>query len=530
MTWNEGTTASSDAYRDLHDQIIDAMTSHSVATVTVNSGGSGYVVGEIITLTHAGAVFDAEFEVTTVSSGAVTGLAIRKGGAFADRVASVTIGAGGTGYSVGDEVALTINASGGTVTGFRHAKFTVDTVSGSSVTAVSLLGNGGSYGTVPVGNLPTETIDGGSGSILTLDPTMTGLIGTTGLATSASASGTGLTVDITLDAPSWTALRDSHDGNQNGVTDERVAVLEGTVAGADAPIVSMLTFTRTDGAVTNHGIAMFSIDSYNDSEPNLDNQVGFGPGALALTSGAVAVLPVFEAAREFGFSVTGRRVCGWLRTTDVTVCYGQFYLGFGNQLETATAYPYPMVVAGCSNEPNRRPDAAQITGLSECYQEPTGAGPVFYRRKTTGNFASVVNARSTGVTQDVTMFPLGRVRTTSAAILPTPGAFDQLGQGTLASNTRTNPARAIRPVPGSAQQPMLWPLLVVNSQSSTNDGETQVVCELDGVYWFGGILPSGSETLAAQKFLVGGVQYTAIPNGTQGVAGKPYQFTVFEES
>ena len=45
-------------YRDLCSKIVGCATSQHVATVAINNGGTGgtYVVGDIVTLTHAGAL------------------------------------------------------------------------------------------------------------------------------------------------------------------------------------------------------------------------------------------------------------------------------------------------------------------------------------------------------------------------------------------------------------------------------------------------------------------------------------------
>ena len=105
-------------------------------------------------------------------------------GAFSNRVATVTISAGGTGYAAGDIVRL----EGGTFNEFCKVK--VDTVSGSAAATVSIFETGGAYTVAPTasGGATDSSIGTGSGTGLTIDTTMTGLIGTTGI---SATGGTG---------------------------------------------------------------------------------------------------------------------------------------------------------------------------------------------------------------------------------------------------------------------------------------------------------------------------------------------------
>ena len=85
---------------DLFNKMVSFKTSRHVATVAINAGGTGYVVGDVVTLTHAGAHLDAKFEVLTLSGSAIATMRIHSSGAFGDRPnGTITISAGGTGYT-----------------------------------------------------------------------------------------------------------------------------------------------------------------------------------------------------------------------------------------------------------------------------------------------------------------------------------------------------------------------------------------------------------------------------------------------
>ncbi|MCH7944864.1 MAG: hypothetical protein IIC73_02440, partial [Armatimonadetes bacterium] len=86
MAWQPEVGGSSNRaadYRDLLVKKVAFMTSQHVATVAINNRGTGgaYVVGDIVTLTHAGAILDARFEVTGVTAGQIDTLRIDSSGA-----------------------------------------------------------------------------------------------------------------------------------------------------------------------------------------------------------------------------------------------------------------------------------------------------------------------------------------------------------------------------------------------------------------------------------------------------------------
>lgn len=89
--------------------ILDIIANDHIATLAVNNGGSGYVVGETFDLVGGTAVsgFIARGEVTSVSSGVVTGVRLVSAGAYSTLPG--TTGAGTTNASGTGDDALTVD-------------------------------------------------------------------------------------------------------------------------------------------------------------------------------------------------------------------------------------------------------------------------------------------------------------------------------------------------------------------------------------------------------------------------------------
>lgn len=84
----------------------------TVATIAVGAGGTGYEAGDILTLVQAGGGVQATVEVATVDGSGV--------------IQTVTLLTGGTGYTAGEDYATTTDSTAG-----ADAEITVSTVSDS---------------------------------------------------------------------------------------------------------------------------------------------------------------------------------------------------------------------------------------------------------------------------------------------------------------------------------------------------------------------------------------------------------------
>lgn len=365
MVWITETGAGSDRPADYHElvwKIVAATTSQHVATVAVNAGGSGYTVGDVLTLTHAGAVFDARFEVTTVAAGVITGLRIVSSGAFSNRLASAVVAAGGSGYAVGD----VLEVQGGSAR--EPAKVQVATLSGSAVATVTVVESGGAYSTAPGAGSATVGIGptGYAGDdACTLNPTMSGLIGTTGLSVTGG-TGSSATVDITLAQSGW-AVDDRNVDNvtTNGVTNEKEVVLVGDATGrTNKPYIGFSTLTRTSGIDTRYGVALHGMTAHNQL-----TALSAQPGLLGNPGTWSDNLPYLctpeNQAQEIDLflSIDDQRICGVINcnpgasNTD-DGAYMSFYMGLMDALATESESPYPMFVHGACRSVNVSPGVA----------------------------------------------------------------------------------------------------------------------------------------------------------------------------
>ena len=84
--------------------------STGIASATVASGGSGYIVGELITLTGGTEVVPAIVRVTTVSGGAVTAASVSRTGVYTTAPTNPASQASSTGSGTGATFNLTANA------------------------------------------------------------------------------------------------------------------------------------------------------------------------------------------------------------------------------------------------------------------------------------------------------------------------------------------------------------------------------------------------------------------------------------
>lgn len=535
MTWQTETSAATASYRDVLTSIEAVASSQHVSATVINAGGTGFVVGDILTITHAGAYHDLRLEVTAVSGGVITATRIISGGAFSIRIATVAVNVGGTGYAVNDVLEI----QGGTFT--AKGKAQVTTVSAGVITGVALFESGGAY-TVAPGLTGAATIGIGPAAFAgsdtaTLNLTVTALIGTVGIA-ATGGTGTGATFDLTLTATGWLIERSVNNRTENSITDEKEVVARGTVAGGDAPYVAFFSYTQTDGGATNRGIAHFGLTAFNPAITALATQPGVGPVAGVLGSSTGSHTPVHEAAREWWLSVSPSKIAGVVRTTDITVAYASFYVGLKNRLGSATSNPYPLFIGASSNVPNRIPDHTDITGLSECFRSTaSGTGPMYFRRKSDGVYRQVLNGRSSGgpvQEDDDVMWPVCQVldNTDSGFTLGLVSAIS-LVNGVYGSNIRANTTERIFPAPDTGDDvSVLWPLTVLATGASASQSiNLEIAGELDNVFWFPGTTSAGA-TVAPEDFMddaVSGKRYRIFPNGTQGVAAKPYQFFMMAE-
>lgn len=497
MAWQpevgSGTARATD-YRDFVTKLVALATSQHVATVVINNGGTGgtYVVGDIVTLSHASGYLDARFEVTGVSAGQITTLRIIASGAFAQRAASATVSANGTGYAVND----IIEVQGGT--NRERAKFKVATLSGSGVATVTLFETGGAYSATP--SNPAATVGVGPNGFggddaCTLTVTYQAIIGTTGLAVTGGG-GTGATVDITLAQSGWTVDgRNKNDYSHNSITDEKQVTLVGDASGfTNKPYVHFITGTETSGLDTRYYVQCTASIAHNSSleihaQPGISP--GFSGGSFA-DSGSYLLFPQNQSNdADFWMSVDDQRLLAVINENPSASTdngrYMQMYVGYMDRLKTETEDPYPMFLFASSRDRDANPTTGSdhITSIAELRAPSSGPG-WFYR--TEGTVWTQCKNNDTGGAGSRTdmMFPFGEVPlqndTADAEYVVVDGPI-QLNDSII-KRDRTTSSRSLLLVPGTSAEYLLYPLTVIRKLAADVDETTDSVRgSLRDVFW-----------------------------------------------
>ncbi len=472
MAWQYEVGAGSDratTYQDFLTKLVAFCTSQRVATVAVNAGGTGWTTGDIATLTHAGAYLDAKFEVTA-TAGAITALRIVANGAFGNRIASATVSAAGTGYAVGN----ILEVQGGSAR--EKGKVQVATISGSGVATVTVFETGGAYSSTPSNPAATTKVgpNAGTGSGCTLTVTYTGLIGTSALA--ITGAGSGATVDITLAETGWAVDgRNTNSTSFNGVTNEKEVVLKGDAAGrTNKPYIAFTTFTRTSGINTRYIVSAHGMIAHNPAIA-LSAQPGLlgDPGTWSDQAPYILCDENQLQQMDFWLSANDYRVCGVLdlnsgAATSDDRQFIQFYAGFHDSFATEVEDPYPMFVGGASRGTNIDPSASttNITGLSECLSPSGGsfANGMWVYRAEDSVWVNVENSEVVDNQERITiMAPLGRLTRWQSG----PGSDDSVAAGPVPfytgvfSGARGSATRRLFPVPGTTPLFFPFPLTIV---------------------------------------------------------------------
>lgn len=526
MVFNSGTGVLT--HIAMMDKLIEVVTSRNLTAVAVNAGGTGHAVGDIIDITATGATSTevAKLEVTSVSGGVIDGIRVYRGGAYtvdpstttgnaqsattgsgtaatfdltfsaatwaqnrrSQEAASAAIGAGGSGYTVNDQLTVVLN-DGVDGDGYVAAVFNVDSVSGGAVTAVSVV-TAGNYEEVP-----------------TNDVTVTG--------------GTGTGAELTV---TW----------QDSTTDG-ICMLEGEGSGGTDEIhVGIKTYEQANGFDTAYNWALFGMTGYTASvefhnQPGINNDQIDSDGTLPGTdTAAVMVLKPNDSDPDIAWWIhhTGRRI--------VLVCkvegpsntlYSSCYLGFLNQIATETEYPYPLAVISGTNDQNRVwTDVSNLTGgiVESVYNssgDPTGPG-----------FLRIPDGTWLGFCAELSATPAQRIAESEFGVYPfidrqNVTGIDQTvadgsdidwtgGSNDIIPSTGV-PGTAgvqLRPTPGSGDD-QYWLVEPMVCRFDTFPTTYNFYGTLDGVYWFS---EGGTGVVSEDRFVNDdGTRYLVFQNGNR---------------
>jgi hypothetical protein len=512
MTWQSEVGSGTDratSNRDFATKLVALLTSQHVDTVDRNSGGTGYAVGEVLTLDDPnGAFLHARFEVTAETGGVIDagGLRILSNGAYRNRVATVGIGAAaGTGYADNDIVEVL----GGTSR--EKCKVEVLTAPAGIPATVALFETGGAYSVAPgASDNATRGIGPagfGGDDVLQIDVTMTGVPGTTALSTTGGGNGNA-TVDVTYAETGWTVDDDgSNSANLNNFTagtatddlDKDVRLVGDAGARTNKPYVFIMTGQEESGVDDRYFVLLNMSTSHNPSL-TIENQTGRSPGISAgpvfNTSGSY-ILFAQNVANDSDFWIQASDLHFLIVTNENPTAttdngrYGSAYAGFHDALGTETENPYPALVSASCRLPDADPALSNldITGLAEQRAQSTNAGPAWIYRTETSDWITLKNDDAAGAPaiEENCVMPFGEVRDFSSG---GDAEYIVIWSNFRVSTTsikrdRTSSTILFQLVPGTTPEYYLWPLTIVsyNSASNPNGISDFVRGNIRGAFW-----------------------------------------------
>ena len=503
MSWHTGTATD---YKDLFNKVVQIVTSNSVATAVVSAGGTGYVVGDVLTASGGTFLNAAKFRVTTESGGVVTGLVIQEGGSYSSNPSSpvsttggtgtgctvtvtfsgngwtavrqtsqastATVAAGGTGYTVGDDITVV----GGNFA--TAAVFNVDSVSSGAITAVSLV-TAGEYRDKPTNPV---SVTGGTGTGGTLNVTFIPYTG----------------------------------------ANEREAILQGIGSGSDTIYVGMKSYNvlSQNSIDTTYNWNLIGMTGFNSSL-NFESQAGVSPGGIPVSTGG-AYVPLHNNGSfpiTYWVSVTGRRIIGIFKVENSTIThYTSMYLGWLNPFGTSTEFPYPIYVSGSSarHDVLFSVTSPSMTGLTEMIGLNARTGPGYVRFsdgtwKTVRNSVAVDTGSPTrAVERAVVVYPCGQtaltfVATDDLVVNDSLFDFDDMIPPGGVPGTAT---KRLQKTPNTGGDlALLVPATVCLTESAI---VVDVWGELDDVFWVSGIGMSSGDTVT-----IGTQRYRVFQNGNR---------------
>jgi hypothetical protein len=501
MTWFQGTAADSDDLLDQLEQIATA----SNATAVINAGGSGYSVGDILTVVGGTGTHAAKFEVTAVSSGVVTGIRTYSGGAY-----SVNPGTGAS---------TTVSPSGGT-------GCTLDT------TLVSTGWETQRY-LKDLGPTDAAIVGGGTGYAVNDILTVSGGTFTTAATLRVLAESAGVITDVSVETSGQYSVAPSNPvsvtgGGGSGATftltfhgssGRNQLILKGVGSGLDEIYVGVYSYVYAPVSAYNWELAGFT--GYLPAQ-TWENQPGRSPAGFndqgTFQGGQYFLLA--NTTVTYWMSITPRRI---VTVAKIGSTYSSMHVGLLNAFATTSEYPYPLCIAGQVNNHllafnSSPPYHSSIADPIASTNGATLEGPIEYRDPG-GQWKRVRNSVMSGASRvasyDRVVYPSGQSVGPSPQQGPVAVDDRVVANGTtywvlIIPNSGVPGAQAMRLVPtpnsdGDISVPI--PCTIVSAEALS------LVGEMDGVYWVSA--EQASTIVSEDTITIGTDRYKIFQSGTR---------------
>ena len=322
-------TAPDEGYIRMLKHLIDYIRGSHVGSGAINAGGAAYTLGDILTITggteFGDSALGAEFEVTAEAAGVITTLRLNNSGSYGIEPATLT---------------------GNALIGGTGAGATVDLIMSSWATAVPNAGGAGYVvgeiltlvgGTVETTAATFEVLTVSMGAVVTVKPVNIGdysQLPVNPVVTTASAAGTGATLDVTR--AGWLIRNTNYVDDQ---TDHEMWA-EGVNDAGSNPFMG--AFTETEGL--NPQWMLAGASSF-DGGQLWENQPNISPVSAMGNSIPTSRVPLTAGDMRFFFFVSPRR---FIMVGNQVNTYEMIYCGLINPFidSPATNYPLPALVSG----------------------------------------------------------------------------------------------------------------------------------------------------------------------------------------
>lgn len=284
MSWHTGL---SNDYKTLLQDLIDLMTNSSVNSVAVNAAGTGYAVGDIVAINGGTTVGSkvAAVEVLTIGGGgSVSTIRIARGGAYTANPGTGATTTAETGVGTGLTVDTTIAGNGWSVVRRSQEAVSATIAAGGTGYTVNdkitlAMTGGGIIGAADLGVAPVFNVDSVSGGVITAVSLFTA--GNLEEVPDVDSGTGGFQANVTGGTGTGAVLTVTY---QDATTQDQIVVLEGSPPGVSNLFLGIKTYQTTDvtGFLTCFNWALFGLSSFNPGLAFKD-QVNKSPGVNATT-------------------------------------------------------------------------------------------------------------------------------------------------------------------------------------------------------------------------------------------------------